>query len=253
MTDRSNLSSRKIINSFFIIVTGVAIVYYFFVNFNIYPDAMEDLKFEESKNRDRQLYDMTENVVKEFYYGKPESAFIMAERMVREFPESIYVKRLIRDLKEYFYRAENVNTNMISIPNNGKKRYFIDKKEVTVNRYKQFIKTAFGKKYFPYKTDPPDFFSNPVYATHPIKIEEWDSGYYFCQWAGKRLPTPQEWNKAMRYLEEGNRDSDKSLDLVFLTNNQLILGSKHENNGTYIIKTQDKNKKLNIGIRCVSD
>ena len=72
--------------------------------------------------------------------------------------------------------------------------YYIDKYEVTNAQYKQFI-DATGHH-------SPDHYRNRTYpagkADHPVTYVSWYDARDYCDWAGKRLPTEEEWEKAAR-------------------------------------------------------
>jgi formylglycine-generating enzyme required for sulfatase activity len=71
--------------------------------------------------------------------------------------------------------------------------FFIDQYEATNARYKKFI-DAVGHPTPPYwrgKEYPPD------QGDHPVMVG-WADAKAYCEWAGKRLPTEAEWEKAAR-------------------------------------------------------
>ncbi len=72
--------------------------------------------------------------------------------------------------------------------------YWIDRYEVTNHQYKKFI-DATGHR-------SPSHFRNRIYpkgkADHPVTFVSWYDARDYCQWAGKRLPTETEWEKAAR-------------------------------------------------------
>lgn len=72
--------------------------------------------------------------------------------------------------------------------------YYIDKYEVTNLQYKAFNDATHGRS--------PAHFRNrsfpPGKADHPVTFVTWEDADRYCQWAGKRLPTDQEWEKAGR-------------------------------------------------------
>ena len=70
--------------------------------------------------------------------------------------------------------------------------YYIDVYEVTNEMYKKFM-DATGYK-------PPKFWNDPRYndPKQPVVGVTWTDTKAYCDWAGKRLPTEAEWEKASR-------------------------------------------------------
>lgn len=72
--------------------------------------------------------------------------------------------------------------------------FYIDIFEVTNLQYKKFNNET--------KRRSPQHFRNRTYpqgkADHPVTYVSWEDANAYCQWAGKRLPTDQEWEKAAR-------------------------------------------------------
>jgi formylglycine-generating enzyme required for sulfatase activity len=72
--------------------------------------------------------------------------------------------------------------------------YWMDLYEVTNAQYKKFIDAT--------KRRSPAHFRNRTYppgkADHPVTEVTWYDAEAYCTWAGKRLPTDQEWEKAAR-------------------------------------------------------
>lgn len=72
--------------------------------------------------------------------------------------------------------------------------YYIDKFEVTNLQYKKFNDATNGRS--------PRHWRNRTFpegkADHPVVYVSWENANDYCRWAGKRLPTDQEWEKAAR-------------------------------------------------------
>ena len=79
--------------------------------------------------------------------------------------------------------------------------FYIDKYEVTQAEYDRFVRaTKRGKPFVPVFDDDISKILKPELAAMGMS---WSDAAAYCQWAGKRLPTEAEWEKAAK--GEGNR------------------------------------------------
>ncbi|TPW18659.1 MAG: serine/threonine protein kinase, partial [Halothiobacillaceae bacterium] len=94
-----------------------------------------------------------------------------------------------------FIRGTNVRLpdegpqHVINLP-----AFYIDKYEVTNLQYKKYIDEV-GRR-------APDHFVEGSYppgkVDHPVTYVSWSDAKRYCEWAGKRLPSDVEWEKAAR-------------------------------------------------------
>ena len=75
--------------------------------------------------------------------------------------------------------------------------FMIDRYEVTNAQYAAFV-NASGHR----KSGPPSRYAKNMArmrgANQPVVYVSWDDAQAYCRWAGRRLPTEAEWEKAMR-------------------------------------------------------
>jgi formylglycine-generating enzyme required for sulfatase activity len=81
--------------------------------------------------------------------------------------------------------------------------YWIDQTEVTNGMYAKCVNE--GACQLPIKSSSSfreSYFGNSEFAEYPVIYVSWDSARTYCAWAGGRIPSEAEWEKAARGTDE---------------------------------------------------
>jgi serine/threonine-protein kinase len=80
--------------------------------------------------------------------------------------------------------------------------FWIDRIEVTNAMYNKCLKAGECNPYDPIRSSTRDpYFGNLAYDDYPVIFVTWENASTYCAWAGRRLPTEAEWEKAARGLD----------------------------------------------------
>lgn len=139
---------------------------------------------------------------------KDQSAMILIPEGSFEFGmDRPIVKKWVKRLKSPW--LENIHGQEFKEEKKWLPSFYIDKYEITNEQYRAFVKMTGHRE--------PRYWKWPQFnePTQPVVGVGWPDADSYCKWAGKRLPTEEEWEKAARGSEGriwpwGNTPNDQN-------------------------------------------
>ncbi len=112
-------------------------------------------------------------------------------------PGGEFVMGSTPDNDPYFWGAESPPHNVYVSD------YYIYETEVTNNMYESCVKEkACPRPDWKNSRTHKEYYGNPDFGNYPVVLVSWMQAVSYCQWAGGRLPSEAEWEKAARGTDQ---------------------------------------------------
>lgn len=146
------------------------------------PETVPDMRGQELAQGTRGVVPPSPEFTEQMIYIPGGNAIVGSDE--NDLQQVIHTWNVQRDVLE-----DELPKQSISMPG-----FSIDQYEVTNAQYKQFVDAT--------RYPPPLHWQNGMYpagtGNHPVTCVSWDDAHAYAQWAGKRLPTAEEWEFAAR-------------------------------------------------------
>ena len=101
--------------------------------------------------------------------------------------------------------------------------FWIDQTEVTNDKYAQCVQTgACQPPADKSSKKQPNYYGNSNFSEYPVIYVEWNQAKTYCEWAGGRLPTEAEWEKAARGTDGRIYPWGDSIDKTYANYNNNV-------------------------------